>query len=133
MGAIDFKAWPTAELAALEFGEFGAMESKPDGRLEALLMPTFERYRERLQSAQQDQRWVESLARLTEVMDCGYTAAESDCPWSDARSPKEWAQLFKCSTDTFYRRRTANPPKIRCKVITTKNIKVHLDDLPKGG
>lgn len=56
-------------------------------------------------------------------------ATPQDGPWSHEDSPKQWAKLFDMSESTFRRRREKGV--IRCKVITEKRIRVHIDDLPK--
>ena len=52
-------------------------------------------------------------------------------PWSYEASPKRWAEVFGISERTFRRRRKEG--RIRCLEVTERRIRVHRDDLPKGG
>lgn len=55
---------------------------------------------------------------------------EAPTKWSRASSPSQWAKLYGVTARTFMRWISADPPKIRAKVIDSKNIMVDLRDMP---
>ncbi len=50
-------------------------------------------------------------------------------PWSKPLSPAQWAKVFDCSADTFYRMRKEGT--IRYKELTPTRLQIHVDDLPQ--
>jgi len=48
--------------------------------------------------------------------------------WSEAKSPSEWATIFKCSWRTLKKR--IGSGDVRAKQLTNKSYRIHNDDLP---
>lgn len=55
---------------------------------------------------------------------------DTETRWSKADRPSAWAGLYGVDVRTFSRWINADPPKIRVKVIDSKNIMVDLRDMP---
>jgi hypothetical protein len=55
---------------------------------------------------------------------------EPETRWSKADNPEAWAGLYGVSVRTFTRWIKADPPRLRTKVIDSKNIMVDLRDMP---
>jgi len=71
-----------------------------------------------------------AAARNVENEQNAATGQSNGANWSRADSPGEWAKLFGVTVRTFTRWINADPPKIRAKIIDSKNIMVDLRDMP---
>lgn len=71
--------------------------------------------------------WTPVIAELRSIEAAACNPATQ---WSRVDSPANWAKLYGVTARTFVKWINAKPPKIRAKVIDSKNIMVDLRDMP---